>query len=288
MGAASRYINKKDVQEQMIMKFMVENQRERETKMIRTIEETIYEDNLKVYKHQRNYYEDELKDLETDRRKIMKRKKIKRAEKAKLLLNNSRGILLYVVRALKYTVQHYKFQYFEDDYYRIKRVIELEALCKTEAQKKKSVSETFNNFLFSPFKDDRLFALKSLVLFSRDEIDDKWKLIESLFFDKIFKMYIMDRIDTVQNHVALELMFNMLAYEPFRLRLTKEHYIVSLFDTVSLLTIKTKRLEKICKIILSLCEHKDVVDIVFRLNLTTMLTQLMDQKYNPFIRQYAN
>ena len=58
--------------------------------MIRTIENTIYEDKLRVYRMKRANYEDELVELENERKKIIKRKKNKK-EKNKALKANTRA-----------------------------------------------------------------------------------------------------------------------------------------------------------------------------------------------------
>ena len=58
--------------------------------MIRTIENTIYEDKLRVYRMKRANYEEELVDLENERKKIIKRKKNKK-EKNKALKANTRA-----------------------------------------------------------------------------------------------------------------------------------------------------------------------------------------------------
>ena len=54
--------------------------------------------------------------------RIIKRKKNKK-EKNKALRNNSRQRLYYIVKALNDTVQHYKSFYYENDYYRIQRLL---------------------------------------------------------------------------------------------------------------------------------------------------------------------
>lgn len=57
--------------------------------MIRTIEVTIVEDRLRIYKLKRAEFEDELNELEQDRKRIIKRKKNKK-ERMKLLKANTR------------------------------------------------------------------------------------------------------------------------------------------------------------------------------------------------------
>lgn len=83
----------------MISKKIREIFAEKNNKMIRTIESTIYEDKLRVYRMKRANYEDELMDLENERKKIIKRKKNKK-EKNKALKANTRQQLRYVVQVL--------------------------------------------------------------------------------------------------------------------------------------------------------------------------------------------
>lgn len=82
-------IAKNNLKEELISKKITEIFKDKDIKMIRTIEATIIDDKLKVYKQKRAEYEDELNDLEKERVKIIKRKKNKK-EKMKALRINSR------------------------------------------------------------------------------------------------------------------------------------------------------------------------------------------------------
>lgn len=75
--------------------------------MIRTIEVTIVEDRLKIYKQKRADFEEELNELEQDRKRIIKRKKNKK-ERMKLLKENTKQQFLYIAKALNATVIYYK------------------------------------------------------------------------------------------------------------------------------------------------------------------------------------
>ena len=110
-------IAKNNLKEELISKKITEIFREKEQKMIRTIEATIVDDKLKVYKAKRAEYEDELNDLEKERVKIIKRKKNKK-EKMKALRMNARQQMCFLVRALNDTVIYYKILYYENDFYR--------------------------------------------------------------------------------------------------------------------------------------------------------------------------
>ena len=142
---------------------LMEDKREREKKRIQTITQTIFDDDLRVYKRMRKEYDEEIRELEVERRRISRKRKIKKSEKGRLLLNNTRCMTLYIVRALQDTIQQYKLNYLEDDYYRLKRIGDITGVYKTPGEKMKALAEVYNNFLHSPFKDDRLFALKQLV-----------------------------------------------------------------------------------------------------------------------------
>lgn len=80
--------------------------------MIRTIEQTITEDRLRIYKLKRAEFEEELNELEAERKRIVKRKKNKK-EKMKMLKQNTRQQFCFIAKALNATVLHYKVMYYE-------------------------------------------------------------------------------------------------------------------------------------------------------------------------------
>ena len=59
----------------------------------------------------------------------------------KALRLNARQMLCYLVRALNETVAHYKILYFENDFYRQKRLLDMANIEKTIEKKNKSVQE---------------------------------------------------------------------------------------------------------------------------------------------------
>jgi hypothetical protein len=91
----------------MIAKKITEIFKDKDTRMIRTIELTIYEDRLKVYKQKRAEYEQEFAELEAEKRKVLKKKKSKK-ERNKILKGIMKHQFIYIVRALNATVLHYK------------------------------------------------------------------------------------------------------------------------------------------------------------------------------------
>ena len=68
----------------MIAKKITEIFKDKETRMIRTIEQTIYEDRLKIYKQKRSEWEAEFMELDSEKKKVLKKKKSKK-ERNKLL-----------------------------------------------------------------------------------------------------------------------------------------------------------------------------------------------------------
>ncbi len=77
------------LKEEMIAKKITEIFKEKEQRMIRTIEQTITEDRLRIYKLKRAEFEEEMNELEAERKRIIKRKKNKK-ERMKLLKANTR------------------------------------------------------------------------------------------------------------------------------------------------------------------------------------------------------
>ena len=69
-------------------------------------------------------YEENFLELDLDRKRIHKKRKNKK-ERNKLLRANTKQHLYYCCKALNNTVNHYKAIYFENDYYRLKRLIEV-------------------------------------------------------------------------------------------------------------------------------------------------------------------
>ena len=214
---------KTNLKEELISKKITEIFREKETKMIRTIEQTIIDDKLKIYKSKRSEFEEELHDLEKERAKIIKRKKNKK-ERVKALKLNSRQMLCYLVRALNETVIHYKVQYFENDFYRLKRLLDMQKIEKTTFHKNKTIQELLNNLFHSPFKDDRRFMIKYLAIETRDRIEFSKHLIDALFFDRVFKLMLnsSDEQNTLQ---AYDIMCNLIMNTEYRARIRDKGYL---------------------------------------------------------------
>jgi hypothetical protein len=116
----------------MISKKITEIFKEKDTKMMRVIEATIYDDKLKIYKLKRAEYDEELTEIEKERQKIIRNRKKNKKDRNKALKANTRASLLFIVKALQATVLHYKEIYFENDYYRYKKLLELSATASSE------------------------------------------------------------------------------------------------------------------------------------------------------------
>ena len=123
-------VAKTNLKEELIAKKITEIFKEKENRMIRTIEQTIIDDKLRIYKSKRSDFEEELTEIEKERTRIIKRKKNKK-ERMKALRHNSRQQLYYLVKALNETVQHYKTGYFENDFYRLQRLLNMGRVEKT-------------------------------------------------------------------------------------------------------------------------------------------------------------
>ena len=75
------------MKEEIIAKKITETFKDRDNKMIRTIEQTILDDKLKIYKMKRSEYDEELNEIEKERVRIIKRKKNKKERMKALRLN---------------------------------------------------------------------------------------------------------------------------------------------------------------------------------------------------------
>jgi hypothetical protein len=104
------------MKEELIGKKITELFKEKDQKMIKTIEAAIYEDN-QVYLGFRSEYAEKLDELDKERGKILRRKKNKK-EKIKMLRENSYQKFFYIANAVNNTYKYYKKLYYENDYYR--------------------------------------------------------------------------------------------------------------------------------------------------------------------------
>ena len=119
----------------------------------------MYDDNHSIYTSFRNEYAAKIEELEKERGKILRRKKNKK-EKMKMLYENSYQRLFYIANAVNNTVKYYKKLYFENDYYRQKRIMEIDDNANiAPEQKEQNKLKQLTDFFDSPFKEDRRFAI---------------------------------------------------------------------------------------------------------------------------------
>jgi hypothetical protein len=104
---------------------------EKERDMIKEIWETILEDKLKIYLQERDCLEDAFIELDLERKKIGKKKKNKK-ERNKEYRMNTRQVAYNICKALNKTVLHYKTIYYENDYYRHKKLYDVQEELKEE------------------------------------------------------------------------------------------------------------------------------------------------------------
>lgn len=278
---------KTNLKEELISKKITEIFRDKDQRMIRAIEQTIIDDKLKVYKSKRAEYEEELAELEKEKVRVIKRKKNKK-ERMKALRANSRQMLCFLVRALNDTVIHYKTIYFENDFYRLQRLLTMLKIEKDPAHKKRTGFEFLNNLYHSPFKEDRRFMIKHLAIETRDRLPESKHLVDALFFDKIFKLMLTspDEANTMQ---AYDIMCNLIMDDSYRTKIRddKANYIRQMYESYNLEKIDERRLEKVSHITTLIAYHSDMLERIVECKLLQFIIQLADPKYSVAIRSNA-
>lgn len=81
------------------------------------------------------------------------------------------------------------------------------------------------DFLESPFKDDKKFALGYLAVLSRDRISDCEELLNKIFMRSVFNVILGPKKGTdeeVNRHKAFEILCNMIHSENLRHKLAQE------------------------------------------------------------------
>jgi|LauGreDrversion4_2_1035121.scaffolds.fasta_scaffold321451_1 hypothetical protein len=100
-----------------------------------------------------------------------------------------------------------------------------------EKGKQKAQLEQLNNFFNSPFKEDRRFTIYHLAQMTRDRLESSNKLVNALFFDKIFKMLLTTQ-DEKNKLKAFEILCNLIQSPTHRKRLAKEGYFRQVYETM--------------------------------------------------------
>ena len=88
----------------------------------------------------------------------------------------------------------------------------------------KTIQEVLNNLFHSPFKDDRRFMIRYLAVETRDRLDDSRHLVDSLFFDKIFKLLLTTQ-DESNSLQAYEIVCNLIDDDQYRAKLRDQNYV---------------------------------------------------------------
>lgn len=206
----------------------------------------------------RSHFDEEFAEIEKERTRIMKRKKNKK-ERIKALRLNSRQRLYYIVKALNETVKVYKSSYYENDFYRLKRLLSLANIEKTPAAKIRSTQDFLNNLFHSPFKDDRRFMIRYLSVETRDRLNDSRPLVDNIFFDKIFKNMLSPTSDEGNTLLTYDIVCNLLKDDKYRAKLRDHGYIREIFASIDLPTIDERRLEKVAHMVTLIAFHSDML-----------------------------
>jgi hypothetical protein len=164
-------------------------------------------------------------ELDRERAKIIRKKK-KRREKRKLLIQNTRRKLALIVGLLNQAAVEYKKIFYEDDFYRQKKLIEITEECirerkisanpeleqefaenpialtkedfencdeETKSSIKKKILKQIKDFYTSPYEDDKRFSVAYVSKITREDFGEK-ELVSSIFFYLIFDL-ILDSND---------------------------------------------------------------------------------------------
>jgi hypothetical protein len=153
------------------------------------------------------------------------RKRRNKKERFKALKANTKAQMKYLAYALNDTTIEYKKQYFESDLYRLgymRRNIMTQGLTQG-GNAKKALLDGLKKFYDSPFKDDKLFMLRYVQQKTRDSIEDSEDIINSLFFDKIFKI-INISADEQNSYIAVDILCNLMPHIRYRKKLADQGY----------------------------------------------------------------
>lgn len=171
---------------------------------------------------------------------------------------------MYIAKALNATVLYYKQLYYENDYYRFKKLLDVQSTPEgeppmEEKARQKAQLDQLNQFFMSPFKDDRRFTIYHLAQITRDRLESSNKLVNHLFFDKIFKMLITTN-DEKNKLKAFEILCNLIQSQTHRRRLAKEGYFRNVYEHMQIGKVDDKTLEKLSWMTTLICFHPDMIE----------------------------
>lgn len=146
--------------------------------------------------------------------------------------------------------------------------------------------EQLNNFFNSPFKEDRRFTIYHLAQMTRDRLESSNKLVNALFFDKIFKMLLTTQ-DEKNKLKAFEILCNLIQSPTHRKRLAKEGYFRQVYETMQIGKIDDRTLEKLSWMTTLICFHPDMIEQIVSLKLLNFIIKLVESKFSATIRSNA-
>jgi hypothetical protein len=176
------------------------------------------------------------------------------------LKGNTRSIFQFIIKSLNATVLHYKEQYYENDYYRYKKLVDVQNNEQLdEKQKSRGVNDQLLTFFNSPFKEDRRFTIFHLAQMTRDRVEQSKDLVNYLFFDKIFNM-LLKTTDEKNMLKAFEILCNLIQSTSHRKRLANQGYFKTVYETMRIGQIDEKTLERLSWMTTLICFHPDMID----------------------------
>ena len=158
---------------------------------------------------------------------------------------------------------------------------------KTESARLKTIQEFLNNLFHSPFKDDRRFMIRYLAVETRDRLKAAKHLIDSLFFDKIFKLMLNPSADEQNILQAYDIVCNLMMNDDYRARLRDNGYIKQIYEYINLERIEEKKLEKVSHLTTLVSFHPDMLQRIIDTKLLGFIIKLVDKKYNNTVRANA-
>lgn len=241
--------------------------------MMKAIVDTMYEEK-KMYKSFRKEYEVQINELEREKVKLLKRTKKKKKNKAIVgnLMQRMKLMSLIVFKTQNFFREkyfendHYRMVKLLDlqtgrastigtnSFGKAKKanvasmlqdVSALEQKRKYEEQAKaKAPAEvSFSNskfiravadFLESPFKEDKRFALQFLAGVTRDRVEECEELLNKLFMKNVFTVIVAPRgSDEANRHTAFDILCNMIQSAKQRKRLCDEDCLIRVFEKLN-------------------------------------------------------
>ena len=202
--------------------------------------------------------------------------------------NIARQQLYYYCKALNNTVIHYKTLYFENDYYRNNKLIEVynEAENSKDKNGEKARLQQLDQFFTSPFKKDRAFVITYMAQMTRDRIEKSTELIQKLFFDKIFKLMLNTKDENIRLK-AFEIMCNMIHVPEWRKKLAEQGYLKEVYTNMQIDKLGAKVVEKLSWMTTLVCFHPDMIEQIQQLKLLQFIMRLIDNKNPSIVRSNA-